>query len=163
MLKKIPYITIVLTLLAWMVFWDIKETLNGERVFFLYRWIYYNMGHAKDIEVLTYQLTDEQVAHMLSRPDEDVIQPSTRELSGKNVNVVFRLRNKTGGIAYGRLSWLLQGWKWSVVDVHFIPTPSEFRKYGDIIISMGIVVGERGDDSLPDPVEVKWDTLYVYR
>ena len=163
MLKKIPYITIVLTLLAWMVFWDIKETLNGERLFFPVRWLYSQKSYAKNIEVLSYLLTDEQVAYMLAHSDETIRQPSTKELSMKNVNIVFRIRNLVGGGAWGRLLWCIHEKVWQVVDVPVIPVPGEPKKYGHVIISLGIAVPERGDDSPPDPVTVKWDTLYVYR
>src|SRR5438552_2518787 len=99
MLKKFPYKTVLLTLFAWMLFWEVKETIAGERLLFLYRWIYSDMSHAKDIEVLTYLLTDEQVAYMLSHPDEEVMQPSNKTLwSSKNMNVVLRFRNLTGGL-----------------------------------------------------------------
>ncbi len=163
MIKKFPWKTVVVTLLAWMLFWEVKETITYERTFFLYRWLYSDMSHAKDIEVLTYLLTDEQVSYMLLHPDETVKQPSTKELSMKYVNVVLRVRNLTGGVAWGRLSWIMPGWRWSIVDVHEIPGPRQSQKYGDIIISMGIVIGERGDDSPPDPIKIKWETLYVYR
>lgn len=163
MLKNFPFKTVLLTLLAWMLFWEIKETITGERMLFLYRWIYSNMSHAKNIEVLTYLLTDEQVSYMLAHPDEEVTQPSTKELSGKYVNVVIRLRNKTGGIAYGKLAWKMYGIHWNEVDVGDIPVPGEKEKYGDVIISMGVVIIERGDDSAPDPIKVKWEKLYVYR
>jgi hypothetical protein len=164
MLKKFPYKTILLTLFAWMLFWEIKETITGERMFFLVRWLYSDKSYAKNIEVLTYLLTDEQVCHMLSHPDVVVQQPSKKDLSMKNVNVVFRIRNLIGGVAFGRLSWKMPGMQWNVVDVNEMPIPGQpkkYKKYGDIIISAGIVIAGRGDDSPPDPITVKWDTLYV--
>ena len=34
MLKKFPWKTVLLTLIAWMLFWEVKETITGERPFF---------------------------------------------------------------------------------------------------------------------------------
>ena len=161
MLKKFPWKTVLLTLFAWMLFWEVKETITGERMFFLVRWLYADKGHAKNIEVLTYLLTDEQVAYMLTHPNEEVQQFSKKNLSSKNMNVVFRIRNLTGGLAWGKLSWTMPGMGWSGVNVPYIPIPGKSRKYADIIIPIGVLLMERAD-SLPDPITYKWDELYVY-
>lgn len=163
MLKKFPWKTVLLTLFAWMLFWEVKETITGERMICLVRWIYSDMSHAKKIEVLTYLLTDEQVCYMLSHPDEVVQQPSKKDLSSKNdVNVVLRIRNLTGGVAWGRLSWTIPGMRWSIVDVHEIPVPGKSKKYGDIVIPMGGIPFER-EEAPPESITVRWDELYVYR
>ena len=78
-LSKFPWKTVLLTLLVWTLFWEIKEAIAGERTFILYRWIYSDKGFAKNIEILTYLLTDEQVAYMLSHPNEEVRQPTRQE------------------------------------------------------------------------------------
>lgn len=161
MFKKFPWKTVLVTLLAWALFWEVKETITGERWFFLYRWTYSGMFFEKNIEILTYILNDEQVSYMLTHPDEEVHQPGQKDLYLKNANVVLRIRNLKGGSAYGRLSWFLRGYGWNVVDIDDIPVRNNPKKYGDFIISMGILVGR--EDTLPEPVKVKWDELYVYR
>lgn len=161
MLKKFPWKTVLLTLLAWMLFWEVKETITGERMIFLVRWLYSDRSYAKNIEVLTYILTDEQVCYMLCHPDEVIQQPSNKDLSSQNVNVVLRIRNLIGGHAWGRLSWMMPGRGWSIVDVHYMPVPGKTKKYGDIIIPMGKIIAGR-NDSPPEPITVKWDKLYVY-
>ncbi len=167
MLKNLPWKTVLLTLLAWMLFWEIKETISGERHFFLVRWVFSEMSSANNIEVLTYTLTDEHVAYMLTHPDEEVKQPTQNDLFSKKVNAVFRIRNLNGGVASGRLLWTISGNGWSAVDVNDIPgkgTPKKgnFKKYGDIIIAVGIFAGIP-KDTLPESIKVKWDALYVYR
>ena len=131
--------------------------------FFLVRWMYSNKSYAKNIEVLSYLLTDEQVVYMLSHPNEEIQQPTNKALSSKYVNVVLRIRNRIGGLAWGKLSWTIseRGMGWSVVNVHEIPSPHDAKKYADIIIPVGKIIAMR-NDSLPDPIIVKWDALYVY-
>ncbi len=161
MLKKFPWKTVLLTLFAWMLFWEVKETITGERAFFLVRWLYSDKGHAKNIEVLTYLLTDEQVAYMLTHPNEEVQQPSNRELRFKDVNAVFRIRNLTGGVAWGTLSWGIDSIRGGKLEISEIPLPMH-KRYANTIIPIGIIVHER-NDSPPDPITYKWDELYVYR
>ena len=162
MLKKFPWKTVLLTLLAWTLFWEVKETLTGERQIFLVRWLYSDKGHAKKIEVLAYLLTNEQVSFMFAHPNEIVQQLSQKELSSKNVNVVLRMRNVTDGAAWGRLLWTMEGKGWNAVDVNFIPTPRQSEKYADIIIPLGKIPFGR-TDSPPESISIKWDDLYVYR
>jgi hypothetical protein len=163
MFKKFPWKTVLLTLIAWALFWEIKETIAGERVFFVLRWLYSDIGHAKNIEVLSYLLTDEQVAEMLSHPNEEIQQPSSKDLWMKNVNVVFRIRNVTRGIAIGRLAWTMpkRMTYWNIVDVHEIAVPGKDPKYSDVIIPAGIAVAVQNG---PLPlIEFKWTELYVQR
>ncbi len=162
-LSKFPWKTVLLTLVVWILFWEVKETVTGERMFFMYRWIYSDKNFAKNIETLTYLLTNEQVSYMFSHPNEDIRQLTKRELRFKNANVVLRLRNLKGGIAYGRLRWIMSDGCGDVVDVSFIPTSrDESDKYCDIVIPVGVVIVE-SKDGLPDPIKVKWEDLYVYQ
>ncbi len=148
--------------MAWALFWEVKETICRDRKFFLVRWMYSDKSAAKKIEVLPYLLTDEKVIKMLSNPEEKVIQPNQKELSSKNVNVVLRLRNLNGGLAWGRLAWKMLDSTWSVVDVHDIPSAGRSKKYADVVIPIGIVAMGRKDEP-PDPISIKWDELYFYR
>jgi hypothetical protein len=161
-LKKFPLKTVLLTLIAWCLFWEIKETITHERMIFFMRWFYSDMGHAKDIEVKTYLLNDEHVFEMLLHPNEEIQQPTQRQLSSKNISAVLRIRNLTDGVAWGRLSWKLPYSPWKIVDVPFIPVSGMKEKYVDIIISAGTLAMTRRDE-LPEQITVKWDSLYVYR
>lgn len=162
MLKNFSWKTILLTLFAWMLFWEVKETITGERMFFFYRWLYSDKAYAKNIETFTYLLTDEQVIYMLSHPNEPVQQPTRKELRLKNLNAVLRLRNLKGGIAYGTLKWGILDEGWSMIDIDYIPTPSDSAKYANVIIPLGMIIAER-TDGLPDPIIVEWEKFYVYR
>ena len=161
-MKNFPLKTVVLTLLAWGLFWEIKETITQERMIFIVRWLYSDMLHVKDIEVKTYLLNDEQVIAMLSHPNEEVQQPTKKQIASKDMNVVLRIRNLKGGFACGRLAWKFPYTIWSIVDVSDIPVPRSRKKYTDIIIPTGIIPMERIDE-LPEPITVKWESLYVYR
>lgn len=161
MFKKFPLFTVLATLVAWMLFWEVKETLSGERMFFVYRWLYSDLAHAKDIEVKTYLLTDEQVSYMFARPEEEIQQLSKKSISGKNINVVLRVASLRGGLSWGRLLWRMEGTGWKEVSGFEIRSTREEKKYGGIVIPLG-VIAIKPDDSLPEPVEVKWKTLYEY-
>ncbi len=145
-----------------MLFWEIKGTISGERAPFLHRWMYSKKSYAKNIEVLTYTLTDEQVSYMFTHPLEEIQQPSQKDLFLKNVYAVLRIRNLYNRVAEGRLSWSISGSGWSAVDVNNIPIHSNARKYGDIIISLGVRITDT-NDTPPEPIIVKWDELYLYR
>jgi hypothetical protein len=161
-IKKFPLKTVVLTLMAWTLFWEIKETITRERMIFIVRWLYSDMSHAKDIEVKTYLLTDEQVREMLSHPNDEVQQPTKRQIQSKDMNVVLRVRNLNGGVAWGRLSWIMPYDVWHIVDIPDIPFPGRKEKYANVIIPVGILAMERNDE-LPEPITVRWESLYVYR
>lgn len=160
MLKELPYKPVLLTLLTWMLFGEVRETLTGERPLFIYRWLYTDRSHAKNIEVLTYLLTDEQVAYMLLHPNDVIQQPSNKDLRFKYVNVVLRIRNLTGGIASGRLSWGIGKDEAKLVDIVEIPILGQAQKYSNIVIPIGIVIVSN-NNLLPEPILIKWKELYV--
>jgi len=161
MLKNFPWKTVLLTLLAWMLFWEVKDTITGDRMFFLVRWFCYDMSHTKKIEVLPYLLTDEQVSNMFSHRDETVRQLTEKELSSKNINVVLRIKNLGDGIAWGKLSWDYHHWGWKKVDVSYMPGKADSGKYADIVIPIGNIAF-REIDAPPEPLTIKWNELYVY-
>jgi hypothetical protein len=161
--KKFPLKTVLLTLIAWCLFWEIKETITHERMFFLVRWIYSDIWHAKHIEVKTYLLNDEQVLEMFSHPNEEIQQPTKRQIGMKNMNAVLRIRDLTGGVTWGRLAWKLPYRSaWETVDVPDMTAPWLEEKYANIIIPVGIIAMIQ-DDTLPEPITVRWKSLYVYR
>lgn len=161
MLQKFPWKTAFLSILAWTLFWEVKGEMSRDRAFFLYRWIYSDMSYAKNLEVIPYLLTDDQVSQMLLHPDVDIQQPSKNELADKNVNVVLRIRNLDRGTVWGKLSWKMSGWSWKELDVPYIYVPEKAKKFSDIIIPMGVQITVPRDYP-PNPIEVKWDELYVY-
>src|ERR1700733_16324745 len=112
--------TVLLTLIAWTLFLEVKETITGERMNIFSRLYYSDMSYAKNIEVLSYILTDEQVLSMLSHSNKPIQQPNERELATKNLNVVLRLRNLQERRASGRMVWKTTGMYPSVVDIPYI-------------------------------------------
>lgn len=162
MFKKSLWFTIVATLVAWMLFWEVKETITGERTFFVYRWLFSDLDYAKDIEVKTYLLTNEQVSHVFAHPDEEIQQPRKPALESKNVNLVIRLRDLKGGAISGKLRWKMFGPGGAPIDVIKMSTSKNAHKYTTIVLPLGIVVIER-EDALPEPITVEWEELYVWR
>lgn len=162
MFKKFPWFTVLATLVAWMLFWEVKETLSGDRTLFIYRWLYSDLAHAKDIEIKTYLLTDEQVSYMFAHPEKEIQQPRKPALRSKNVNVVISLGDSIGGKAYGELAWSLPGMGWNKVDVKYVAKSAKAPDNAVMVIPIGVYIIER-EDSLPEPIEVKWEKLYVYR
>ena len=162
MLKNFPWKTVLLTLFAWMLFWEVKETISGERSFFVIRWLYSDKNYTQNIEVLSYILTDDQVSYMLAHPNEEIQQPTNRMLDDHFVNVVLRVRNRGLGVTWGALSWNMYGGNWNIIDVVDIPRSIDSQKYGNIIIPIGKNIPLQ-DDELPKPINIKWNEFYVYR
>ncbi len=163
MFKKIPWKTILLTLFVWTAFWDIKDTINDKKALFIFRWIFSDKNYAKNIEIQSYILTDEQISYMLAHPNENVRQPTKKELFLKPVSLVLRVRNLNGGAAEGQLSWSMPEKRWNSVYVNNIPTNRNTKQqFSDIIISLGTLITDR-EEIPPDPVSIRWDELYVYR
>ena len=162
MLKNFPWKTVLLTLFAWMLFWEVKETISGERRFFLVRWLYSDENYTQNIEVLSYILTDDQVSYMFAHPNEAIQQPTNRMLEDHSVNVVLRLKNRARRLTWGKLKWRMCKREWHIVDVADIPRENDKDKYAQIVIPIGNAIAHHNDE-LPDPVEVEWEQFYVYR
>src|SRR5579885_2408450 len=86
------FITLVLILGA-LAFFEIKDTVTGNKQFFLVRMLFNKPGYAKKIEIRPYLLNDEQVIHSLTYPQTEIQQPPRKELYLRNVNVVLRIKN----------------------------------------------------------------------
>lgn len=159
MVKKIPWKTILFTLLALAFFCDIKESLTGQRTFFLYRWLFSSKKHADQVEVLAYFLNEKQVAYMLLHPEEVVVQSKDKDLSMQDLYLVLRIRDKKGGIISGKLSFTFPGMGWNQISILNKSTPENVKKYTNTIIPLGIIVAERNPE--PIPITIRWDELYI--
>jgi len=113
---------------------------------------------------IPYLLTDDQVAQMLAHSEDDVQQPLQKDLYLKNVNVVLRIRDHGETVSWGTLAWRKNDQEiWSRVELDIPPSGTKHaRKYNDLIIPVGVVVIS-DNDLLPEPIQTKWVSLYVYR
>jgi len=161
-MKKPSRSTILLAIfLSIWAFFEIKDTITGDKKIFFVRWMFSNRGYAKKIEVKPYLLNDEQVLHLLSHPEEEIQQPPQRELYMKNVNVVLRIQNQGHTEPWGSLAYSTNPpYFWDKIDVKI---PSMYGKRGkpyfDFVIPIGIEVLFNNDE-LP-PIEVRWISLYT--
>ena len=147
-----------------MVFFEIKDTITGDKSMFLVRWIYSDRGYAKKIEVKAYLLNDQQVLEMLTHPENDVVQPPQKDLHLKNANVVLRLKNHGGGSAWGTFAWRIgNDQQWAKIDIELPPSyVKHAKRFSDFIIPVDIVVLFNNEDP-PKEIQTKWDSLYAYR
>ena len=156
-MKKFSLCQIVLiSLIGLAVFFEIKDTINGEKIFFLERLIFSNPKYADQMEIKTYTLTDEQVVWLLNHPDEEVEQLLQKDLHGKNVNAVIRMKNQGKKQIWGVFSWYTQSQKFSLVGID--STTSYKGKFMNFVFPMGEAVYVHYDE-LPQEVSVTWITL----
>lgn len=160
-IKRLPWKTVILTILCWTIFWDTWDTITGDQPDILTRAVFWDKSYAKNIEIRTYLLTDDQVLTMLSHPNEPIQQPNQRELTSKNLNVVLRMRNMKGGLAFGKLAWTMPGMGWNLIDVHEIERFHHSPRYSDIVIPVGVLPMEQTDD-LPGSIKVSWESFSVH-
>lgn len=160
-IKQFPWKTVILAILCWIIFWDVKDTITGDQPDILTRAFFWDKSYAKNIEIRTYILPDEQVHSMLAHPDDPIQQPNQRELASKNLSVVLRMRNMKGGYTFGRLAWTMPGMGWNLIDVHEIERFHRSPRYSDIIIPVGVLPMKQTDDP-PGPIKVRWESFSVY-
>lgn len=162
-MKKPSFCKIALAIvLGVLVFFEIKDTITGDKSIFFVRWFYSNRGYAKKIEIKTYLLNDEQVLQLLTHPENEIQQPTQKDLYLKNANVVLRMKNHGGASAWGTLAWRLGAQQWSEIDVDLPPSHAmHAKRFNDYIIPVNIVVGIANED-LPKKIHTKWNSLYTY-
>jgi hypothetical protein len=162
-MKKPSFCIIALAIiLGILAFFEIKDTITGDKSIFFVRWFYSNRGYAKKIEVKPYLLNDEQVLQLLTHPEKDIRQPPQKDLYLKNANVVLRLKNHGGASAWGTLAWRIGNQQWSKIDIDLPPSHAKHAKrFNDFIIPVDIVVGIDKEDP-PSGIQTKWDSLYTY-
>lgn len=78
-MKKPSLSFIILAIvLGALAFYEVKDTITGDKQFFLVRMMFWNPGYAKKIEIKPYLLTDEQVIQSLSHPEIELQQPTNK-------------------------------------------------------------------------------------
>ena len=140
---------------------EIKDTIAGDKQFFLIRMLYSKQGHAKKIEVKSYLLNDEQVIQSLTHPQMEIQQPPRKELFLKNVNVVLRIKNHGYAPVWGTLAYSIDHINWSKIDVTLDPVNSKNNvPFYEYVIPIGLAV-PYDDDIPPKSIQFKWIALYV--
>lgn len=153
---------ILMLILSSFVFFEIRDTLNGDKQIFILRILFNSPGTAKWTDVKAYLLNDEQVLEAFKDPAKELKQPTHKELYNKKINVVLRIKNKTerGVSAWGTLAYSIDHMNWEKIDVTLDLPSSEGRMpfYQYAIPVSGTVFY---DDDVPQkPVLIKWVALY---
>ncbi len=120
--------------------------------------LFSNKSYAKQIEVKTYILTQEQVAKLFKDPNKDLIQLSIDKLhSIKNSYFIIRIKNLGKSHAWGVLSCKVPG----INDPLKISIPTINKSFCDYVICIsGIFVSY--NESSPYPiVTYEWSELYT--
>ena len=153
---------ILMLIVSAFVFFEIRDTLNGDKQVFISRILFNSPGTAKWIDVEAYLLNDEQVVKAFKDPEKELKQPTHRELHNKKINVVLRIKNKTerGVSAWGTLAYSVDHVNWKKIDVTVdLPSPEGRILFDQYAIPVGGTVFY--DDDIPqEPVLIKWVALY---
>ncbi|NNM43942.1 MAG: hypothetical protein HKM07_06330 [Chlamydiae bacterium] len=156
-MKKFSLCQIALiSIIGLAAFFEIKDTMNGKKIFFLEKWIFSNRGYAKQIEIKTYILTDEQVVWLLNHPDEEVEQPLQKDLHRKNVNAVIRMKNRGKEQFWGLFTWETPNLRSHLVGID--NNASYKDKFMNFVFPMGRRIYVDYDES-PEEITVAWVTL----
>lgn len=153
---------ILMLILSTFVFFEIRDTLNGDKEVFIARILFNSPGAAKWIDVKAYLLNDEQVLEAFKDPSKELKQPTHKELDYKNANVVLRIKNQAdeGELVWGTLAYSVDHINWKKIDVVMPPKKSEndvlFYQY---VIPIGVKVFY-DDDIQQEPILIKWVELY---
>jgi len=153
---------ILMLIVSAFVFFEIRDTLNGDKQVFIARILFNSPGAAKWIDVKAYLLNDEQVLEAFKDPSKELKQPTHKELYYKNVNVVLRVKSQAeGGVrAWGTLAYSVDHVNWKKIDVKVEPTSSKDRMpFYQYVIPTGIAV-PYDDDIQQEPILIKWVALY---
>ena len=161
-MKKPSLCSIALVVvLGTLAFFEIKDTITGDKQVFLVRMLYSKQGYAKKIEVKPYLLNDEQVIRSLTHSQMEIKQPPRKELYLRNVNVVLRIKNHGKAAAWGTLAYSIDHINWSKIDVRLDPINSKNNvPFYEYVIPIGIAV-PYDDDMPPKPIQFKWVALYA--
>lgn len=154
--KKFSKLVLILLLIVgWFGYLETKEVIGGEKMSPLARMLFSDRFYAKYIEVKSYYLTDVQVAEMVLHPEKEVKQLSQRELRGKEVSLVLRVKNKGGVCAWGTLLYSQNHHDWYSIKM-FVSSPEKFYSY---VIPDTWVFSPV--DIPPMEIKVKWKNLYT--
>ncbi|MEK7339871.1 MAG: hypothetical protein WBD50_07465 [Candidatus Rhabdochlamydia sp.] len=151
---------VLLIILGFLAFSEIKDAITGDKLIFFVRMLYRKPRYAKKIEIKSYLLNDEQVLQSLTHPQIELQQPPQKELFLKNVNVVLRIKNHGYAPVWGTLAYSINH-TWSKIDVSLSPINSKNNvPFYEYVIPIGIAV-PYNDDLPPKPIKFKWVALYV--
>ena len=120
--------------------------------------LFSNKGYAKQIEVKTYILTQEQVAELFKEPNKEPIQLTVEELNKNDKNCfVVRVKNLGERHAWGVLSCTAR----TINKPFKIPIISIKNQFCDSVLSIiGVVIAETENSPYPD-ISYKWSELYT--
>ena len=153
---------ILMLIVSAFVFFEIRDTLNGDKQVFIARILFNSPGAAKWIDVKAYLLNDEQVLEAFKDPSKELKQPTNRELYSKNVSVLIRIKNQAdeGEVAWGTLAYSIDHVNWHKIDVIMPPKKSK----NDVPFYQYVIPSGSGvfysDDVPHEPVLIKWVALY---
>ena len=153
---------ILMLIVSTFVFFEIRDTLNGDKQVFIARILFNSPGAAKRIDVKAYLLNDEQVAEAFKDPSKELKQPTHKELYYKNVSVVLRIKNNVeeGVFSWGTLAYSVDHVNWKKIDVSLEPaSPKDRMPFYQYVIPVGVAV-PFNDDAQQEPVLIKWVALY---
>ncbi|NGX49755.1 MAG: hypothetical protein K940chlam5_01359 [Candidatus Anoxychlamydiales bacterium] len=124
--------------------------------------LFSNKSYAKQIEVKTYVLTQEQVAQLFKEPNKDPIQLTVNELGKatretKKRYFVVRARNLGDLHAWGILSCKVRYIR-EPLKIPMISIRDQFCDY--IICVTGFIISPQDDSPYPD-ISYEWSELYT--
>ena len=160
---KIPSLCCMLLVitLAILAFFEIRDTVNGDRMNFLARMYYSSPQYAKMIEIKAYLLNNEQLDQLLTHPNMEIQQPKKGKFSDIDQNVVLRIKNHGNATAWGTLAYSVNSDFWWKIDVVLPSNDSTNGKaYYEYVIPTAISISY-SDNELPEPILVKWISLYT--
>ena len=123
--------------------------------------LFSNKGYAKQIEVKTYILTQEQVAQLFKEPNKMPIQLTVDELNKisnetKNRYIVIRVKNLGNLHAWGVLSC-----KTGLRNPIMIGIPSIKNTYSDYVICISGIFITSSEQNIYPATEYEWPELYT--
>ena len=121
--------------------------------------LFSNKGYAKQIEVKTYVLTQEQVSELFKKPSKNPIQLTVDELEKITMKIYFVVRVKNLGQlhAWGTLSCKVR----CIHNPFKIPVLSIKDEFCDNIMCIfGIAIAKGQNSEYPD-ISYEWSELYT--
>lgn len=115
-----------------------------------------NKEYAANIDMETYLISEDKLAEILSNHwEQKITQETHRQLYGKTVYFVVRVRNKGDLAAWGTLACRVDGDNFGVC-IAGVP----FGNWFSYIVPRGGGYISKNDDTVP-AIEIKWTELYT--
>ncbi len=120
--------------------------------------LFSNKEYAKQIEVKTYILTQQQVAELFNEPDKEPVQLITEELN-KISKIYFIVRAKNSGkkSAWGKLSCNVPG----IHEAIQLDMPCIREFFCTYVICIADVFISHNKTNVYPSITYKWDELYT--